>query len=444
MDIRNFFGGSGGAAKKTALMSSSSPKSSKVSASLTEGKNTSGPPNDVSEIANAVDSGSNNNQAFLFESIPVDLRDIITWKPDEGVPYLALVDTFENISKHSGRLDKENIFTKFFRSVILASPNDLTAIAYLSSNAIAPAYEGLELGIGDSLIIKAICEATGRKRDAVEEDYKREGDLGVVALLSRASQKTLSFAAKPRPLLASFVLAELRRITETKGEQAQSRKVNIIKSIMVRCQGNEAKYIVRSLQGKLRIGTAEQTVLVGLAHAFAQSPSPTISQPDGTIASNENDLLDENEAVDEGAVESEPVEPPVDLKVASVELPFQDLVSHISEKEPQEALKLRKKSRLSKELRDELAVIVVKRAFSECPSLDILVKALLAQPLFDVHKTCRLRPGIPVAPMLAKPTKEIGEVLKRLSGLAFTMEYKYDGERAQGSSASYKQNLSDK
>jgi DNA ligase-1 len=46
-------------------------------------------------------------------------------------------------------------------------------------------------------------------------------------------------------------------------------------------------------------------------------------------------------------------------------------------------------------------------------------------------EVCKLKVGVPVAPMLAKPSKEINEVLKRLSGLAFTMEYKYDGERAQ-------------
>lgn len=32
------------------------------------------------------------------------------------------------------------------------------------------------------------------------------------------------------------------------------RKVDIIKKMMVSCQGDEAKYIVRALQGKLRIG----------------------------------------------------------------------------------------------------------------------------------------------------------------------------------------------
>lgn len=39
--------------------------------------------------------------------------------------------------------------------------------------------------------------------------------------------------------------------------------------------------------------------------------------------------------------------------------------------------------------------------------------------------------GVPVAPMLAKPTKQVAEVLRRLVGQAFTMEFKYDGERAQ-------------
>ena len=140
---------------------------------------------------------------------------------------------------------------------------------HLASNSVGPAYEGLELGIGDSLLVKAVCEATGRRKDAVEEDYVREGDLGIVALLSRNSQKTLSFAAKPKPLLAIHVLAMLVTISKTKVERAQGRKVDIIKGIMVKCQGSEAKFIVRALQGKLRIGTAEQTVLVALAHSFA-------------------------------------------------------------------------------------------------------------------------------------------------------------------------------
>jgi DNA ligase-1 len=34
------------------------------------------------------------------------------------------------------------------------------------------------------------------------------------------------------------------------------------------CQGNEAKFIVRSLEGKLRIGLAGRTLVVALAHAI--------------------------------------------------------------------------------------------------------------------------------------------------------------------------------
>lgn len=55
---------------------------------------------------------------------------------------------------------------------------DLACLVQLASNSVFPAHIGLELGIGDSLLVKAVCEATGRKKDAVEEDYHREGDLG--------------------------------------------------------------------------------------------------------------------------------------------------------------------------------------------------------------------------------------------------------------------------
>ena len=61
----------------------------------------------------------------------------------------------------------------------------------------------------------------------------------------------------------------------------------------------------------------------------------------------------------------------------------------------------------------------------------MIIPALLNHPFSSIHEYCHLTPGIPVQPMLAKPTKGISEVLDRFQGRKFTCEYKYDGERAQ-------------
>ena len=77
--------------------------------------------------------------------------------------------------------------------------------------------------------------------------YKNEGDLGLVALSSRASQKTLGFAMKPKPLSSSFVLEQYRVITQTKGSKAQGRKIEIIKGLMNKSTGTLVfKFISRA------------------------------------------------------------------------------------------------------------------------------------------------------------------------------------------------------
>jgi DNA ligase-1 len=73
----------------------------------------------------------------------------------------------------------------------------------------------------------------------------------------------------------------------------------------------------------------------------------------------------------------------------------------------------------------------LKAVFSELPSFDMIVPALLRGGVAAARAECQLTPGMPVTPMLAKPTKGVGEVLTRLEGIAFTSEWKYDGERAQ-------------
>ena len=78
------------------------------------------------------------------------------------VPYLALARTLEEIENTSGRLKIMEILTDFLRSVLALSPNDLLQCVYLCLNKLAPAYEGLELGMGETHLMKAVAQATGK------------------------------------------------------------------------------------------------------------------------------------------------------------------------------------------------------------------------------------------------------------------------------------------
>lgn len=291
------------------------------------------------------------------------------WKVGQPVPYSALAKTFSLIESTTKRLEKNAYLTSFLLLVIQRSAQDdyksLLQTVYLCINRLSPDYEGIELGIGESLLIKAIAESTGRSLTVIKADLKREGDLGLVAMNSKSSQKTLF---KPKPLTLPFVFSHLKEIATTAGHSSQAKKVSIITKLLAACQDIEAKYIIRSLEGKLRIGNAERSVLVAVAHAIV-----------------------------------------------------------LAEKE--KANKRWSNEKLAKRL--EEATLMIKSVYSELPTYDKVIPALLGVGVDRLKEICKLTPGVPLKPMLAKPTKAIGEVLDRFENQHFTCEYKYDGERAQ-------------
>ena len=150
---------------------------------------------------------------------------------------------------------------------------------------------------------------------------------------------------------------------------------------MVSCDSIEARYLMRSLAGKLRIGIGELSILGSLGHACATTPP--VLKPDDEI------IVDKFK-------------------------------------------KLRKEGRLD-EIKEanEKAVQLVKQAYHQCPNYDRVIDTILTHGLENVTDYCKLSPGVPLKPMLAYPTKGIQEILKRFDKIGFTCEYKYDGERAQ-------------
>ena len=202
------------------------------------------------------------------------------WKPGTPVPYAALCTTFSLIEMTTKRLVIAAHCSLFLRQVLRLTPGDLLPTVLLMINKLATDYAGIELGIGESLIMKAIGESTGRTLAVIKQDQKEIGDLGLVAVKSRANQPTMF---KPKPLTVRGVHKGLMDVATTSGNGAQGRKVDYIKKLLSAADGHssgkiditkdkggpsEAKYLVRFLEGKLRLGLAEKTVLVSLAQAM--------------------------------------------------------------------------------------------------------------------------------------------------------------------------------
>jgi DNA ligase-1 len=141
---------------------------------------------------------------------------------------------------------------------------------------VGPEYEGKELGIGESLLIKAVASATGRNAQSIKKEVEEKGDLGLVAQASKGNQKMMF---KPKEHTVSSIFESLKQISNFSGNLSQQKKVDLIGKLLIASRESEPKYLIRSLEGKLRIGLAQQTILISLTHAAVSKEEEYLSLP---------------------------------------------------------------------------------------------------------------------------------------------------------------------
>lgn len=198
--------------------------------------------------------------------------------------YKKLAEVYEALSSTTKRLEKIEILSKF---LIAMSAGDRDVL-YLLLGRIYPEYDEKKIGISEQLAVKAISMATGTEKDKVVKEWKALGDLGLVAekLTKGKRQATLH----SHVITTEKVIENLRKLPALEGKGTVNKKIALIVELLTSASPIEAKYLVRTLIGDLRIGLKEATLRDSMALAFFNSEKKEASQSLQKAIDKSNDI----------------------------------------------------------------------------------------------------------------------------------------------------------
>jgi DNA ligase-1 len=177
--------------------------------------------------------------------------------------YAVIADAYEKIEATTKRLEMTALLVDLLKN----TPKDVIAkVVYLTQGKIYPDFVGLEIGVAEKLAIKALARASGSREREIEEDLKKTGDIGETAQSFISKKKQVTFFQKT--LTAQRVYETLDKMAKTTGSGAVDTKMSLLAGLLADASPKEAKFLMRTVTGNLRLGIADMTVLDALAIAY--------------------------------------------------------------------------------------------------------------------------------------------------------------------------------
>jgi len=177
--------------------------------------------------------------------------------------FSIISDALQKMEETSKRLELTDILVKLIQEI----PEDVISKAiYLIQGKLRPNFEGVELGIAEKLVMRAMSKSSGIPLKNIEQDYNKGGDLGQTAenILREKIQTTFT----SETITLEKVYETLFKIAKLEGKGSQEMKMRYVSSMLNDATPQEAKFILKILLGTLRLGIAENTVMDALAIAF--------------------------------------------------------------------------------------------------------------------------------------------------------------------------------
>lgn len=179
--------------------------------------------------------------------------------------FKIVANCFDKIENTPSRLTTTDFLVELFENT---DSEDTKKIVYLLQGRIAPQFEGKEIGFGEKLIIEGIVKASGYKKEEVEKNYKKTGDLGETAqkLIEEKKQNTLF----TQELSLEKVFQNLEKMSILEGTGSQEQKKKLLAELFNYATPIEAKYIARIPLRSIRLGVGDPTIMDAFAIILAK------------------------------------------------------------------------------------------------------------------------------------------------------------------------------
>ena len=194
--------------------------------------------------------------------------------------FSLLAETFEKIERVTSRTQMLLYLVELFKKT---PPDVVDKVVYFIQGKLWPDWKGLpELGVGEKLLIKAASIALHVSEHEIESLAKKVGDIGrAIEIIKTEKMKKgvsapglLAFIKKSAAetgLTVEKVYETLAKIAMAQGEGSREIKLKLLAGLLAEASPKEAKYIARFVEGRLRLGVGDATIMEALAVVYAGS-----------------------------------------------------------------------------------------------------------------------------------------------------------------------------